>query len=286
VESNVDDASNGAFAADTSAYAKSYRAALERHWPEYLIEACGLGFFMVSACLFAALIEYPGSPVRARVDSDLARRLLGGLAMGATAFTIFYSRWGKRSGAHIHPVVTLVFLRLGKVDPRDAVFYIVAQFAGALAGVLASAAILGSAIAHPSINFVLTSPGPSGVGIAFMAEVAISFGMMATVLTVSNSRFARFTGLCASVLVAIYITFEAPLSGMSMNPARSLGSAVPAAELKYLWVYFTAPLVGMFAAARAYLLLRGRPRVACAKIHHANPQRCIFCEFQASRAER
>jgi aquaporin Z len=257
---------------------------LPRHWPEYLIEAAGLGFFMVSACAFAVLFEHPSSPARHAIGDPVVRRVLGGLAMGLTAFCIFYSPWGKRSGAHINPVVTLTFLRLGKIDPRDAALYMLAQFAGGLAGVLVAAAAFAGAVAHESVNYVVTMPGPAGALAAFAAELAISFLMMMTVLTVSNSaRFARLTGLAASLLVALYISIESPLSGMSMNPARTLGSALPAGNWGALWVYFTAPPLGMLLAAEAYLRLKGPAGVFCAKLHHANTRRCIFCEYRREK---
>src|SRR5690242_18713352 len=84
-------------------------SAVAARWPEYMMEAALLGFFMVSACVFGALLEYPGSPVRLALPSADFRRLLAGIAMGMTALLIFYSPWGKRSGAHINPAVTLTF---------------------------------------------------------------------------------------------------------------------------------------------------------------------------------
>jgi aquaporin Z len=99
----------------------------------------------------------------------------------------------------------------------------------------------------------------------------------------NNSRLHKLTGLCAGALVAIYITLEAPISGMSMNPARTLASAVPAYHWTALWIYFTAPLIGMFLAAEAYVRTRGRQSVACAKLHHQNPTRCIFCGKPAAQ---
>jgi aquaporin Z len=93
------------------------------HWPEYLMEAAGLGIFMVSACGFGTLLEYPASPVRQAIPDPLARRALMGLAMGLTAIALVYSPWGKRSGAHLNPAVTWTFWRLGKVAPRDALAY-------------------------------------------------------------------------------------------------------------------------------------------------------------------
>jgi aquaporin Z len=251
---------------------------LRRHWPEYLIEAAGLGVFMVSACLFGALLEHPASPVRQALADPTLRRVLMGLAMGTTAVAIVYSPWGQQSGAHINPAVTLTFLRLGKVRPVDAGFYIVAQFAGGLLGVLLSGALLGAALAHPAVNYVVTLPGPAGIPVAFAAEVVISFLLMLVVLRVSSHadpRLARMTGLCAGVLVATWISVEAPLSGMSMNPARTLASGLPASVFTALWVYFTAPVVGMLAAGEAHRRFFGE--AGCAKLHHQNDRRCIHC---------
>ena len=252
------------------------RQALRGHWPEYLMEAGQLGLFMLSACVFATLLYYPGSPLGQGVEHSLLRRLLMGTAMALTAMAIIYSPWGRRSGAHFNPAVTLTFWRLGKVSAWDAVFYIAAQFIGGVAGVLAARAWLGTPVAHPAIHYVVTGPGPAGPLVALGAEVAISFVLMLVVLTVSNSRAAAWTGLCAGLLVAAYITFEAPLSGMSMNPARTLASALPARDWRALWVYFIGPLIGMLVAADVYLLLsRGREAV-CAKLYHHPGSRCIF----------
>src|SRR5688572_1587955 len=107
--------------------------ALKNHWPEYLIEAGCLGTFMVSACFFGVLFFFPNSPTASL--SPATRNVLMGLAMGATAIAIITSPLGKRSGAHFNPSVTLTFLRLGKIDPRDAAFYILFQFIGGIVGV-------------------------------------------------------------------------------------------------------------------------------------------------------
>ncbi len=255
--------------------------ALREHWPEYLIEGWALGCFMLSAAFFTLLLEHPGSPVRAALDSDLARRALIGLAMGLTAIALIYSPWGKRSGAHMNPAVTLTFLRLGKIARVDAGFYVLAQTVGALVGVLLAVAVAGAAFTGPPLSYIATRPGDGGVVVAFVAEFAISFGLMLVVLVFSNRpRLAPFTGLAAGALVAAYITVEAPLSGMSMNPARSLASAAPAGQWGDLWLYFSAPLLGMLAAAA--LVTRGvfHAQVGCAKLQHAQDQRCIHCGYK------
>ncbi len=255
--------------------------ALRRHWPEYVIEAACLAVFMMSANFFAAAIFHPSSPISRGVSNPLAARFLMGLAMGGTAIALIFSPWGKRSGAHLNPATTLTFYRLGRVEPWDAVFYVAAQFAGGLAGTVVAALLLGGVIAHPSVDFVVTMPGPGGPGVAFVAEVVITFVLMLTILAVSNTkRLTRYTGLFAGVLVALYITFEAPLSGMSMNPARTLGSALGASRYTALWVYFLAPTAGMLLAAETYLRVGRNRKVHCAKLHHENDQPCIFlCRF-------
>jgi aquaporin Z len=251
--------------------------ALRRHWPEYLIEAAGLGIFMIVACLATALLELPASPVRQALADPVLRRALVGSAMGLTAIALTYSPWGKQSGAHFNPTLTLTFFRLGKVAPADAVFYVLAQFVGGLVGVLVAVAVLGEGIMDPAVGYVVTIPGAPGVGVAFLAEALISFGLMVVVLAVSNTpRLARFTGLCAGCLVLTYITLEAPLSGMSMNPVRTLGSAIAAQVWTALWVYFTAPPLGMGLAAELYSRLKGPNAIRCAKLHHDNDRRCIF----------
>jgi len=261
------------------------RNALRQHWPEYLMEAAGLGLFMVSACLFGALLEHPASPVRQALSDSTVRRVLGGLAMGLTAAGLIYSPWGRRSGAHLNPSVTLAFLRLGKVRAQDAAFYIAAQATGGVLGVVLAAAVLGRAIADPAVNWAVTAPGPSGAAAAFVAEAAISFGLMLTVLVMSSSRHARLTGVAAAVLVATWISIESPVSGMSMNPARTVASALPSGTWTAAWVYFVAPPLGMLGAAAAFSsLTRGRAR-HCAKLDHPDDVRCIFCGAEGAASQ-
>jgi len=204
---------------------------IRRHWPEYLIEAAGLGVFMIAACAFGVALEHPSSPIRELLPA-FPRRALMGLAMGATAMAIIYSPWGKRSGAHINPAVTWTFFRLGKIEGWDALFYVLAQFTGGVTGVVIAVVALGALVSHPSVNYVATIPGPYGIPLAFAAEIAMSFLMMSTILFATNQpNLARFTGIFAGVLVFAFITLEAPISGMSINPARTFGSAFNAGLL-------------------------------------------------------
>jgi len=238
--------------------------AMRTHWPEYVIEAAALGMFMISACVFGVLLEHPSSPIHVALEgAAMLRRVVAGVAMGLTAIGIIYSPWGQRSGAHMNPAITLTFLTLGKIAPWDAVFYMVFQFLGGVAGVAVASTLIGPALQHSAISYVVTTPGPYGTGVAFLAEFAISMLLMGTILWVSNSRrLSRFTPLFAGALVALFISFEAPLSGMSMNPARTFGSAFCADEWTALWIYFTAPPAAMVLASILYRFRRGAHRHA------------------------
>jgi aquaporin Z len=261
----------------------AWRQTFAKHWPEYVMEGSGLAFFMISACSFGTLFGHPDSPVVRVVQNPVLLRILMGLAMGTTAVILIYSSLGKRSGAHMNPSTTLTFLRLGKIEPIDALFYIAAQFVGAIAGVGFAGIALGEWLSHPSVNYVATLPGRYGYWWAFVAETGITFLLMSVILRVSNTpKLNRYTGLFAGLLVMIFISVEAPISGMSMNPARTLGSALSAANWTAIWIYFIAPPLGMLLAAELYVRRLGVARVLCAKLHHDNRERCIFrCNYSS-----
>jgi aquaporin Z len=263
------------------------RQALVGHWPEYLIEGWALGTFMIAAGVVATLLGAPASRVGMAVTDPMLRNILGGVAMGLTAIALIHSPWGKRSGAHMNPAVTLTFLRLGKTRGWDAVFFIAAQTIGGTVGVLIVAALFGSAFTDAPVNYAATMPGSGGPWIAFIAELLISGALMFVILTLSGTaRLARFTGYAAGFLVALYITFESPLSGMSMNPARTFASAAPGMHWDNFWIYLCAPLLGMLAGAQLYLIVRGVQRLACAKLLHPTDVRCIHCGYEPTHIDR
>jgi aquaporin Z len=242
------------------------------------MEAAELCLFMVSAGVFTLIIQSSALPVRDAIPSPLIRRALVGAAMGLTSIALVYSPWGRQSGAHFNPAITFVFWRLGKVKTLDAIGYVIAQFPGGIAGVLFVSGLLGDSFRDAPVNYVATLPGPAGLGWALVAELFISFLLMSTVLFATNrQRLAKYTGLLTGSLVAMFITFEAPLSGMSMNPARTFSSAFAAGIWQGLWIYFVAPPVGMLLAVEARKHLFSLPMRACAKLYHDNDKRCIFC---------
>ena len=252
---------------------------LRLHWPEYVMELMEMGLYLFFTCLFATLLQHPASPIRHLLPNAIVRRVCFGISIGATIAAIVLTPWGKQSGGHLNPAMTFTFYRLGKVKFWDAMFYGVAQFSGATAGVAIASALLLGAPGNSTIRYAATLPGASGPGVAFIAEVAISFALMLIVLLASsNNVLSRYTPYFVGALYAIFITLETPLSGMSMNPARTFGSALRGRYWHNLWVYFLAPTFGMLLAAELFLWVRGDTGQSCAKLHHANDKRCIFCQ--------
>ncbi len=256
-----------------------------KHLPEYLMEAALLGLFMISAGVFTILFEYPQSPLHQAIANGDLRRFLIGVAMGTTAIALIYSPWGKQSGAHMNPAVTLTFYRLGKVQSLDMLCYILFQCLGGLLGVYFVVFMFDNVFTQPPVRYVVTVPGTLGWIGALCGELLTAFMMMMMVLLTSNSvKLSRYTGLFAGCLVMLYVTFEAPFSGFGMNPARSFASALPANVWTAFWLYAIVPPIGMLSAASLYTYLSGDRAVKCAKLHHDNHKRCIFrCNYDRNR---
>ena len=235
------------------------------------MEAGEMSLFMFCTCSFATLLQHPASPVRHIFVSGIVRRALMGLAIGATVIALIMSPWGKRSGGHINPAMTFAFYRLGKIAPWDALFYGMAQFSGATSGVALATFLLRGAPGDGTVRYAVTAPGVDGAAVAFAAELVISLILMITVLLVTNhERLARYTPYVVGSLYALNITFETPLSGMSMNPARTFGPAAYAGYWHTLWIYFIAPTIGMLVAADDFSSAREAEPPYCAKFHHDN----------------
>lgn len=249
---------------------------LRSNWPEYLMEGAELGIFMILAGGFATLLYSPASPVIELLPGT-ARDVLMGLSMGGGAIAIIYSPWGKRSGAHFNPAVTLAFYRLGKLPAWDAFFYVLAQFIGGLIGVVLVVLALGKSFTNVPVNYVVTVPGIWNWPGAFITEALMAFCLMLMVLIVSNHpKLHHLTGVFAGILVALFVTVAAPISGMSINPARTFASALPARVWTAFWIYYFVPPLAMLLAAELYLQVsRSKPRELCGKLCPNTETRCI-----------
>jgi aquaporin Z len=228
---------------------------IKKHWKVYLMEACGLAGFVIGAGLLSILLEHPDLPVMQSKFGNYAmlRRIPLGIIMGAY-ITVVALLFGKKSGAHINPAATLAFLRLGKIKFKDALFYMIAQFAGALVASQLLKYFAGDLFSHALIDFGVSKPmPPHGNMAAFIAEFIISFILMLVVLIAASSKkFEKYVALLSGVLIALYIIIEMPFSGMSLNPARSFAAALAGNKWEHLWIYFAAPIPAMFVAGEVY----------------------------------
>ena len=268
------------------------RARLARHWPSTRWRPRCSAIFMISACLVhraAGPSRLAGSPaVPDAVRAPAPDRPGHGRHRRSS---LIYSPWGKQSGAHFNPAITLTFYPAGQGARRGTrAAYIGAQFAGAAVGVLSRSALLGAPCwptqrcTSPS-----TAPGPAGVAVAFVAEVVISFLLMSVVLRVSNhARLARLTGVCAGVLVAlVHHRRGAALRHEHEPGADPRLRAVRAATGPRSGSTSPRRRSGMLAAAELYLRRSGGAGPSfCAKLHHQNAKRCIFCEATGRRRQR
>jgi aquaporin NIP len=180
------------------------------------------------------------------------------LVFGLIVMAMIYAT-GHLSGAHINPAVTLAFTLTRHFPAREALAYIAAQVAGAIAGALALLAVwtdkpaaLGATV--PSV----------GTGSAFVYELILTAFLMFVIIAVATDT--RAVGAAAAIAiggtVALDALFGGPVTGASMNPARSLGPALASGEWHQLWIYIAAPLLGAATGALAYETVRGRPEAA------------------------
>ena len=260
----------------------SVAEAINAHWKEYLMEGAELGAFMFGTCICGFLIYSNQSPLSSFALSPLLESSLMGMAMATTTFLVIRSPFGRRSGAHFNPSVTLTFFWLGRMHRWDAMFYVAAQFGGAVAGVAAARGIIGLPLSAPPVQYMVTQPGKYGEAAAFVLEFLLSVLLMSTVLYTSNHRrLARFTPAFVALLTVLYFALSSSISGFSVNPARSFSSAMFAWIWRGIWIYFSAPCLGMLTAAAIYINWLGSDHVYCAKVFHDTRSICPFpCRFQ------
>lgn len=175
-----------------------------------------------------------------------------GLTFGLVIMSVVFAI-GDVSGAHINPAVTIAFWAARRFPGREAVPYLLAQFAGALLAALALRLLFPD---HPTLGTTL----PAGSAWqSFGLEILLTLFLMFVVLMVTSGPddVRRFAALAIGGVVGLEALFAGPISGASMNPARSLGPAVVSGHLEHLWVYLSAPTLGALLAIPLWRLLRG-----------------------------
>jgi aquaporin Z len=203
---------------------------------------------------FALVFAGTGAIVINDVSGGTVSHVGVALTFGLVVLAMTYAL-GDISGAHLNPAVTLGFLAARRLSARSVLPYILSQCAGAI---LASG-LLGLLFpSHPTLGATLPA-GPAGQ--SFVLEVILTGLLMFVILGVSTG--AKEKGVTAGIAIGAVITFEAlfagPISGASMNPARSLAPALVAGRGQDLWVYLTAPLLGAAAAVLACRCVRDKP---------------------------
>ncbi len=174
------------------------------------------------------------------------------LVFGLVIMAMVYAT-GHLSGAHINPAVTIAFALTRHLPPREAGAYIAAQVTGALLAALCLGAIWTS---HPA-DLGATVPS-IGDGSALVYELVMSALLMFVIMAVATDTRAVGAGAAIAIggTIGLDALFGGPLTGASMNPARSLGPAVVAGQWSGLWIYVVGPVVGAALGAAAYQLVR------------------------------
>lgn len=219
-------------------------------WRALFAEYAGTAL-LVALGLSLVIVDFaPRGPMAALLGPG-ARRALTGFLFGSVGASITVSALGKASGAHLNPAVTLAFVLHGKMRRSLGGAYVVAQAAGAVSG---ASALLAWGPTGSSVDYGATLPGASyGTWWALAGESATTFALVLLLLVVLGSRrLRRFTPALLPPLYAVMVFLEAPVSGTSTNPARSLGPAVVAGAWHGWWVYWAGPGIGCLLAVLVF----------------------------------
>ena len=203
------------------------------------MEAAELATLMFCICGAGTLFYGRNSPLANVGLSWTTRSTLMGVVVASATFLIIRSPFGRRSGAHFNPALTVAYLSLRRIHRWDALSYVVAQFTGGIVGVFLAHQLFGTNLSDFPVRYVVTIPGRNGTIVAFVAELLTSFVLMEVVLVATNHpRLAKFSPFFVASVTVFYYVFSTSISGYSVNPARSFSSALFAHIWQGIWVYF------------------------------------------------
>ena len=249
----------------------------------FLSELIGTAVLVAGGLSAVILMFGAGSPVEKILPGLGVRRVITGFLFGSVGAAIALSPVGRVSGAHINPSVTLGFLLAGKLTPRAALGYTLAQLAGA---VLGSVPLLAWGRMGRSVDFGATIPGPGyPLSTVLLGEVATTFGLVSALCVFLGFRnLRRFTPFMIPVLFAVMVGLEAAISGTSTNPARTLGPAVISGRWEGWWIYWVGPFLGTLAAILVFSFLAARIEVA--KLYYFAADRGGIFRAMTQRVQR
>ena len=209
----------------------------------YIAEAIGTFALVFAGCGAIVVDDLFGAPLGHTGVS---------MVFGLIVMVMIYSI-GNISGAHINPAVTLGFFFAGRIQKKDILPYVASQLTGAVAAAGLLKLLFSS---HESLGATLPS---GGIVNAFVLEIVLSFFLMFVILNVSTGHMEK--GIMAGVAIGGTVALEAlmggPVSGASMNPARSLGPALLSGNISTLWIYITAPVIGAWLAHPTCRMIQG-----------------------------
>ena len=246
------------------------------NWAEYAAEACGTAFNLFVG-LSAGIINFsPDFPMAHLIPSPSLRLLVTGLIFAGSGSLFAISPLGKLSGAHINPSVSLAFFARGKMHGKDFAGYLIGQFLGGLAGAWLLVGIWGAHAAN--IHCGITAPGQGyPIWFVFLAEFGMTFALVfAIFIFLSEKWLMRWTPLMTWLLVAILVWLGGPISGTSLNPARSFGPSFVEWFWNSQWLYWVAPPLGGLGAVAVFYLMQPGRHVLTAKLFHVPHYPCIF----------
>ncbi len=242
-------------------------------WSLYAAEFLGTALLLIGGLSAVIVVVSSASPLAALAFPGWLARGIAGALFGLTGTLVTLSVLGRHSGAHLNPAMTLAFLVEGKISASHAAWYVVSQFLGAIAGAYA---VLAWGPWGEPLTYGATRPAQSISPILAVAlEALCTVVLVATVFVfLGNPRLRRFTAWTMSPMYAVMVSIEAPWTGTSTNPARSLGPAVATGTWSGFWIYLVGPALGaLVGVALARVLGRGRRDIHQARIapHPADP---------------
>ncbi len=250
--------------------------------PYYLSEAIGT-FVMMLLGISAIAFNFATEFMAETLPAEHWRLLITGIMFAGGATLVVYSPVGRIIGAHLNPAVSLAFFLKRKIGLKDAVVFMVMQCLGSIAAAFLALFFWGNHAEQIKVGMTLPGAGQN-ILFAFLVEVFITFLLVISLFFFLHRKsIYKYTGLALGLLVAGLVFFTANISGTSLNPTRSLGPAIAAADLSSLWVYLTAPFAGSILAVLMANYISSATRPLCAKLNHQE-EPCLYdaCEYPFS----
>jgi len=244
------------------------------HWTEYFCEFIGTAIHIFAGLMGIYLVSLVNV-------ADIVKFFVIGLFFAIGLCVVVYSPLGKRSGGHLNPAVTIAFWLHKLMRGTDAIWYIAAQFAGAVLGAWAAFAIFD----WKSPAATLALPGADvSLPLVLLVEFGIVFALIIAIFSfVSSSKSGKLTGIGIGIYIIMVTVLFSAVSGAGLNPARNLGPALLLIRFDFILIYFTASVLGAFAAYGLFRGATGGAQPVCCKLCYKNEESCLFkcnCEFK------